>query len=299
MFWDKKITIATHSGNFHPDDVFSVAVLSMIFKGKVKVIRSRDPEVYSKADFVIDIGFEHNPETNRYDHHQEGGPGARPNGIKYSSVGLLWKKYGVEVCGSEKIAKIIDGRLIQLIDAEDEKVDLYDFKIKDVKPFPLIDFIYDLTPTWKDRFSLNEAFTKAVDFAKEVLGREIKLEKDEEEARNIVEKAYLNSSDKRIIILDNPYLPKSILMEYPEPIFVIKPEKDGPYWRVGTLDKEKFSYDHGVRKNFPENWWGKKKKELAEITGVDDVVFCRNGGIFAGAKSKEGAIKMAQIALEK
>ena len=59
MFFNKKVTIATHSGNFHPDDVFSVALFSIIFNGNIKVIRTRDATVYSKADFVIDVGGEY------------------------------------------------------------------------------------------------------------------------------------------------------------------------------------------------------------------------------------------------
>ena len=45
------ITIATHNGTFHADDVFSVAALKYIYPS-FKLIRTRDMELISKADVV-------------------------------------------------------------------------------------------------------------------------------------------------------------------------------------------------------------------------------------------------------
>ena len=88
------ITIATHNGNFHADDVFSIAALKNIFPA-FNLVRTRDLEVIGKADVVIDVGGIYDPETGRFDHHQRGGAGERENGIPYSSFGLVWKKYGL------------------------------------------------------------------------------------------------------------------------------------------------------------------------------------------------------------
>ena len=46
-----KITIVTHSSKFHPDDVFGVATLMLLLEKEndITVIRSRDPEIISKA----------------------------------------------------------------------------------------------------------------------------------------------------------------------------------------------------------------------------------------------------------
>jgi uncharacterized UPF0160 family protein len=48
----------------------------------------------------------------------------------------------------------------------------------------------------------------------------------------------------------------------------------------------------------PSSWAGKNANELSEITGVTDVTFCHKGLFIAGAKSKEGAIKLARLAIE-
>ena len=83
------------------DDVFSVAALKYIYPS-FKLIRTRDMELISKADVVIDVGGEHNPETGRFDHHQRGGAGARENGIPFSSFGLICYAYTHHFFGHTK-----------------------------------------------------------------------------------------------------------------------------------------------------------------------------------------------------
>jgi len=298
MFWDKKIIVAVHSGNFHPDDVFSVALLSILYNGKIKVIRTRDEKIYSKADFAVDIGFVYDPSKNRFDHHQEGGAGTRSSGVKYSSIGLLWKSYGEKVCGSKTVADILEKKLIEVIDADDNGFDLNKSITNGIYPFTLTDAIYSIGPTWKENFlDIDETFLRAVKFVKEILLREIKVVGDRVEAENMVEEIYKKSEDKRVIIFDGRYLPHGLLSNYPEPLFAVYKEKDGQRWRVTTIRKYEESFES--RKNFPESWWGRSAGELAKISGIEDADFCRNGGVFAGAKSREGAIKLAKLALEK
>ena len=70
MFWKKKPTIVTHSGRFHADDLFATAMLLEYFVGKAKVVRSVDPQVIEKGDYVLDVGRVYNTAKNRFDHHQ-------------------------------------------------------------------------------------------------------------------------------------------------------------------------------------------------------------------------------------
>jgi uncharacterized UPF0160 family protein len=292
-----KKTVAVHDGNFHPDDVFSVALLSILYGGGIKIIRTRDEKIYSQADFIVDVGLEYDPAKNKFDHHQEGNAGFRDNKIAYSSFGLLWKEYGNKICNSKKVADIIDKKLVVVIDADDCGISLHSEIFLDIKPFMLTDAIYAMRPTWKEESSnIDEYFNKAVNFAKEILLREIKITKDIGEAEGLMAEVYNKSLDKRVIIFDDKYLPKTLLYKYPEPLFIIYKERYGKNWRVTTIEKDNNAYE--PKKNFPVAWWGKTDKELADISGVEDAVFCRNGGIFAGAKSKEGATKLAQIALE-
>ena len=60
-FFSKKKIVVTHNGTFHADDIFSAATLSILLDGKIKIIRTRDAEIISKADYVFDVGGEYDP----------------------------------------------------------------------------------------------------------------------------------------------------------------------------------------------------------------------------------------------
>ena len=63
-------TIITHPGGAHKDDFLACAVL--LSKFPVSIFR-RDPTEEELADLkiaVVDIGHQHDPELNNYDHHQ-------------------------------------------------------------------------------------------------------------------------------------------------------------------------------------------------------------------------------------
>ena len=183
-----------------------------------------------------------------------------------------------------------------VIDADDDGVDVCQKSFPGLKSFMLVDAIYSMRPTWKESdLNINKIFLEAVAFAEEILLREIKITKDMLEAENLVAEIYKNTKDKKVSVFDEIYLPKTLLYKYPEPLFIVYRDRSREMWRVTTIEKGEHTYE--PRKNFPESWWGKKDKELAEISGVADAVFCRNKGIFAGAKSIEGAIKLAQSAL--
>ena len=80
----------THSGKIHVDDVISTIFISKIVD---EVILIRIPNINNKDltnKIVYDIGL------GEFDHHQKNRNGKRENGIYYSSIGLLWKKFGKE-----------------------------------------------------------------------------------------------------------------------------------------------------------------------------------------------------------
>jgi uncharacterized UPF0160 family protein len=51
------------------------------------------------------------------------------------------------------------------------------------------------------------------------------------------------------------------------------------------------------RKYLPDSWAGLEGDELDKITGVEGGIFCHRAKFLASAKTKEAAIKMAEIAL--
>jgi len=291
LFKKNKILV-THDSTFHADDLFSTATLSILNNGNIKVFRTRDPEIMKKGDYVYDVGGIYDPSINRFDHHQKGGAGLRPNGIPYASFGLVWKTYGEKICGSKEVANMIDEKLVQSIDANDNGINLFDVR-GDVSPYTIQDLLFCYRPSWKEKQDYDKAFMELVPIAVKIISREIIKTRDSLEASNIVNKAYEKAEDKRIVILDGHYPWGEILYQHKEVIYVVS-VKSG-LWRVEAVRKEKYGFE--TRKPFPESWAGKRDDDLAEITGVKDATFCHNGRFLAVAKSKEGAMELAQKAL--
>lgn len=295
---DKKILIATHDGLFHSDDVFAVATLFCVLETALvvpNVLRTRDEHEIRKADFVVDVGSVYNTEANRFDHHQEGGAGKRENGIPYASFGLVWKKFGVKIAGTEKAALRVERNLVMPIDAGDSGVDVYKSIIDSISPYLVEDFVHNLRPTWQESFNnLDDKFMEAVAFAKQVLLREVAHVRASIDAEGKVLEAYASAEDKRLIVLDAFYPHETLLSGFPEPLFVVFPRPDGS-WNVKAVRNDTSSFTN--RKDLPREWAGKRDVDFASISGVLDATFCHTGLFMAVARSKEGAIKLAQLAL--
>ena len=297
MMQNKKLV--THNGSFHADDIFACATLSLLLEHKgesFEIFRTRDPEIIKNGDYVFDVGGLYDPEINRFDHHQIGGAGKRDNGIEYASIGLVWKKYGEELCGSKDVANIIDEKIATPVDAADNGIDIFSLKYK-TRPYTIQNFFYSFYPRWKDQNEENllSGFLECVNFAKGILFREIAFAKDLLEAQKAVRMCYEKMEDKRIIVLDENYPSTDVLQDSPEPLFIVYPRSSDNSWGVKTVRQDFQSFRN--RKDLPSFWAGLKDKELQAITGVPDAVFCHRALFLAVAKSKEGAIKLAQLAL--
>ena len=293
--------IITHSGNFHTDEVFACAVLSLVNDGNVEIVRSRDPEVWATGDYVVDVGGEYDVVRGRYDHHQQGGAGTRENGIPYSSIGIVWKEFGEALCGDAQSAQRIDEKLVQPVDMADNGVDSFNLTEQKVFPYLLHHVVTAFRPTWKEEengtLSFDGGFARAVEIAKQVILREITLAKDQREGERIVADLYEKSEDKRIIVIDGQYPWEWILTQFPEPLYIVKPDhENGGKWKVKTVRNSVDSFES--RKLLPESWAGKRDQEFVEITGVADAFFCHNKRFIAGAGSKEGALALAKLALD-
>jgi len=191
------ITIVTHNGSFHADDVFSIAALKSIFPS-FKLIRTRDGELIANADIVVDVGGEYNPDTGRFDHHQRGGAGERANGIPYSSFGLIWQQYGLTICqGNQDLANAVDAGLVSTIDAIDcghvEGVS---------EGISLSQTISMFNPTWQEDSHFDSCFDEAVSFATRILTRFIASAAGGLNAKAIVAKAIEHAEDPRLIVLE-------------------------------------------------------------------------------------------------
>ena len=295
MCYTRSMILVTHNDRFHADDVCSLAVLRIVFGDNIKqVIRTRDEEIIKSADVVFDVGHIYDPDTNRFDHHQKESAGARDNGIPYASFGLVWKKFGKDICGSQLVADLIDKKMVQMIDASDNGVFPYVYSQKDVKEYVLDTVCNSFGSTWKEEENYDKAFFEVVDIFEKIIRREIKVAQDKSEAFPFVEEAYQNSQDKRIIVLDEYYPWKEVLKKYSDIYFVISPTKEKDQWRICTIQDEQL---HN-KKSFPESWAGLRNEDLEQVTGVKGSKFCHRKLFLTVANTKESALALAQKALE-
>ena len=288
--------IVTHNSSFHTDDIFAVATLLLV-EPEARVVRSREKEEIKSADYVIDVGMVYDPSTNRFDHHQLGGAGVRKNGIPYASFGLVWKEFGERLSGGKREAEIIDSFLIQSIDAHDNGVATSESKFGGVKEYSIGDFFssylvdYDI-----DADGIYKIFMGNVDIAKNLLTREVKRAKAMALGENIFKDCYEQSKDKRLIEVPKEGLPwDSIAGRFPEPLYVVYPRRDGN-WSIKAVSDITKPYGY-QRKALPKEWAAKRDEELQKVTGVADALFCHSKRFMASAGSKEGALKLAEVAL--
>lgn len=96
--------VGTHNGTFHADEVFSVALLAIYAESNsgtkglgsrfpFEIIRTRDPNILSTCDIIVDVGGVYDHPSKRYDHHQitfkdTFGPSYKTT---LSSAGLIYK----------------------------------------------------------------------------------------------------------------------------------------------------------------------------------------------------------------
>lgn len=287
--------IVTHNDRFHADDVCAMATLRILLGDTItEVLRTRDQDTIKNADIVFDVGHIYDPDTNRFDHHQSEGAGKRENGIPYASFGLVWKKYGKEICNSQEVADLIEKKLVQVIDAHDNGFIISDYKYPNIREYTISTICGIFGATWKEEDNYDKAFFEVVELVEKILRREIKIAQDKIEAIPFVERAYQDAEDKRIIILDGYYPWNDVLNKYKDVLFVVSPSKDGKQWRAESVQEEGFIN----RKGFPPAWAGLRGADLEKVTGIPGSLFCHRAVFLAVGNTKEVAIKLAKIALE-
>ena len=303
IFTKKKILV-THNGTFHADDLFACATLTLWFKKNkqpFKIIRTRDKSIIEKADIVVDVGANYDPNKGRYDHHQKEGSGSRANGIPYASFGLVWKHFGMELCDNKTdIWNLIDDHIASPIDAVDNGVDVVSQKFSGIMPYSGERTFLIYSPTWQeDESVIDDIFSQQVEKVSHILEREIKVAKDDSLGKSIIFDAYEKSANKQLIILETDfprYLYQSVLSMLPEPLYVVYPSSHSSTWKVEAISKPNTLES---RKLFPESWRGYMDNDpkLVEATGVSDAMFCHKSGFLITVGSKTGALALAEKAL--
>lgn len=301
-FFSNKIKVVTHDGNFHADEVFACATLSLWAQKmghKLEIIRSRDAGVVAKADIVVDVGMEYDLKRGRFDHHQKGGAGTHENGISYASFGLIWKHYGKVVCGNEEVFKTIEQKLVSPIDAHDNGINITKSLIENLTDYRINkEMVYAFRSSWKD--PANKIDTNFFDFlsiAKNIIEREIKNLRDLIEGESIVKKEVEIQAEPEILVLSQDLPWEQVVAKTKKVKIVVYPEPPSGSWCLENVRKNLDDFESaGIF--FPEVWRGLSDDDLVRACGVPGAVFCHRAGFFAVHQTKEGAIEMAKIALQ-
>jgi len=288
--------VATHPGNFHADDVFAVAALGLAL-GELDVVRTRDDALAAGADIRVDVGGRSDPASGDFDHHQKGGGGERPNGVRYASFGLVWREHGPRLAGSQEAAGSIDERLVQGVDANDTGQTISKALISDVRPMTVSGLIAAMNPAWDEELAPGDEdarFGEAVTLATGILARELAGSAAFQRARKLVWEAINRASDPRVVELErNMPWREGIVTQAPEALFVVYPKSDG--WGLQAVPRALGGF--GNRVDLPADWAGLGGAELAAVTGVEDAVFAHTARFYASAGSREGIMALVALAL--
>lgn len=265
----------THGGKFHADDVFSTALLRILFPG-IKVRRGfRVPEAFD--GIVYDIG------GGAYDHHQSGAP-IRPNGIPYAAFGLLWRQYGPSLVG-EEAAEHFDETFIQSLDLDDNTG----------CGSPIAAAISVFNPLWDSNSFPDTCFFQAVDLAQNILTHHLEAIRGRQRAEQYVQECYQMSRDKRMVYLPR-FAPWRNTLIATEAMFVLYPSQRGGY---SAQVVPKALDTNEAKCPFPADWAGKTEQELPILSGIASLSFCHNGRFLISAAKLDDAYLACRKAMEK
>lgn len=286
--------IATHDGPFHADEVFATAMLKNLFP-KADYIRSRKQEVLDTCDIVYDVGGVCDPSKGRFDHHMSDFDIRHPNGIKKSSLGLLWQEYGQDYCGSAELAGLVEERFVMAIDAADNGQELFSLNELDISPITVNTVVKSYYPKYGQPQDFDAAFEKALAFAAEFLNNLVEKYRAQLAAKDSFKAQVEASPDNRYVVLEEALPYGDGPEHYPELLYIVFPTSEGDKYMVRGVPEQTNSF--GVRRKLPEAWAGKQGKDFEEVTGVKGADFCHNGLWLAAAKTKDSALKLVELAL--
>ncbi len=276
--------IYTHSNTFHADEIMAIALLQQyVFKNdRLEIIRTGDKAVLEKArsepgTFVLDVGTVYDPENLNFDHHQANMQEGWPDGIYYSSCGLIWKwlkdNKVLNQFMNDETVKMMEDIFIKPIDAHDngqgvwpDAITLSKFNRNDDSP---------------DGVKQYRQFMKALSFAKEILQNEFagvrSVLKAEKTAARYIKNNY-DPETKILVVEDNTadYLPFALKETNNELNLIIIPHSRNK-WTIRTapeVNENSFS-----RKNpSPTDWRGRTDLDVMVHGKKMKVVFSHKTG---------------------
>jgi uncharacterized UPF0160 family protein len=288
----EKVKVAiTHDGVFHADDVFAATILKNL---GFNIVRNRDNSLYEQlvndpsTERVIkfDVGGVFDDE-NFFDHHQRSFEEHYPESeIKYSSCGLIWRKFGKEFI--DKYKYFSETQLDEVYNAITEKlikgIDAVDNGQLNAGCYTISHLISSLNVLWEQPQHFQETnFTIAMNTAIDILEREIRFHWSVCRAENEIEKNSYIYRDILVVTIADKSVPwqKHVIEKYPNINFVIFKDIFSNTWRIQSVPVKLGSFQS--RKLLPEQLWGLSDIKLKNVTGLEEAIFCHANGFIAGA----------------
>jgi uncharacterized UPF0160 family protein len=276
--------IVTHSGPFHADDVFAVAFILRYCTDDYEVVRTRDQSVIDSADIVVDVGGVYDPQTLRFDHHQNDYEGSK------SSVGMVLDYLETSGQIHPFVANELRSSLVDELDDADTNGTHSAMSL----------LIWSMNPQWDDANPSD--FDKK--FAQSTLMADLVIERFERAANaKLKASETLDLISRGEIVESESYLPDmafEVAKRSETAKFVIWPSSE-TQWMVQCVPPTDDRTSQ--RLPFPEAVAGLRGEELEAIVGDlgSDVnpasPFVHKGGFIGGAATREGAHALAQFAL--
>lgn len=277
------LSIATHNGPFHADDVMAVGLLRTFVDAAATVDRSRDAERWAVADIVVDVGGVFDPATRRFDHHQASYEGPR------SSAGMVldW------LVETERISALFGDSLrygvMEYIDGVDNGRTRPD---PTVPCFPrIIGALNEVAETQEDfDVAFETAVTVATAYLKGVFRGFEKVAAAESAV--VAAMADAEQAGRNVLFFDHYVNWKPGYFthggaDHPTE-FVLFPGVDGS-WRIVAIPP--VLGDFAQKRSFPEAWAGLTDEALEAVTGVVGSRFCHRNRFIAVFATREGALQ--------
>lgn len=328
----RRILIGTHSNIFHIGEVVAISILCLAHeKDEIVIIRSKKYEELEKCDYVVNVG-EGNGENGRYGHYHKTIE-KRKNGNLYGNAGFVWRDFGDKIIeeifnkdilknrrviekmfvNTETAKELVNKQVKKMVD-EDliQNIDLHQNGIKLAKDF---NYVHSFLPKWYVEESYEDLFDETLEITNKILKRYIIKKIDEvlasEEINNRLTYGFYGNRflKNNIVEIPKQHMPwLNIVIDYNNNIKEDKNVKDK---KEKTVEFVMFPYHRGgwaaqavpsSKKNifekivpFPKEWSG-ETVNLAKITGVNDAIYCHKSCFFVRAGSREGVIKLCQLA---
>jgi uncharacterized UPF0160 family protein len=274
-----EVTIVTHNGTFHSDELLGVMSLIKKLKKyniKSKIIRTRDPRVIKDADIVLDVGSIYDVDNLRFDHHQ--------NKELECSYSLLIKN---------KIGERISF-------ADEKRIDEGDRGIADHSDYPLIRFIKSQNSL--DLTENDERFVETIETIEMVIKESNSSMKVEEELDKLAKINEKKIEEKKKNFLDSI---KGLQPDSDGVIVFDKNDEFLPFWKKELNGLAKPELKWIVFWDKLQNCWTiqvvptdpnnpiefPKENSLALLKDSSSTIFVHNAGFLAKVKDWKKAIK--------